>query len=74
MPYRRAGTGAPLLALHAEDAAGQWRPFHDRLAERFDVLLPEHPGFGEAERPDWLNTVLDLATYHLEVLDRLGLA
>ncbi len=38
------------------------------------MLLPEHPGFGEAERPDWLDTVLDLAYCHLEVLDRLGLS
>lgn len=73
MPVQRAGTAEPLLALHAEDAAGQWRPFHNRLASRFDVVLPEHPGFGEAERPDWLNTALDLAYCHLEVLDKLGI-
>ncbi|HEY8691944.1 MAG TPA: alpha/beta fold hydrolase [Chloroflexota bacterium] len=62
-----------MLALHAEDAAGQWRPFHDALASHADVVLPEHPGFGNAERPEWLDTVLDLAYCHLEVLDKLGL-
>ena len=62
-----------MLALHAEDAAGQWRPFHQALAAHADVVLPEHPGFGDAERPEWLHTVLDLAYCHLEVLDKLGL-
>jgi len=73
VPYQRSGSGEPVLALHAEDAAGQWRPFHEALAARADVLLPEHPGFGDAERPEWLDTVLDLAYCHLEVLDKLGL-
>jgi pimeloyl-ACP methyl ester carboxylesterase len=62
-----------LLALQAEDAAGQWCPFHDALASRLDVVSPEHPGFGEAERPEWLESVLDLAYCHLEVIDKLGL-
>lgn len=73
IPYQRAGSGEALLALHAEDAAGQWRRCHELLASRFDVVLPEHPGFGEAERPDWLNSILDLVYCHLEVLDKLGL-
>ncbi len=73
VPYQRRGNGEPLLALHAEDAAGQWRPFHDALAARLDLILPEHPGFGEAERPDWLDGILDLAYCQLEVLDQLGL-
>ncbi|MFI5267492.1 MAG: alpha/beta fold hydrolase [Chloroflexota bacterium] len=73
VPYQRSGTGEPVLALHAEDAAGQWRPFHEALAAHADVLAPEHPGFGDAERPEWLDTVLDLAYCHLEVLDKLGL-
>ncbi|HEX6510743.1 MAG TPA: alpha/beta hydrolase, partial [Chloroflexota bacterium] len=47
VPYERAGSGQPLLALHAEDAAGQWHALHEALAGQFDVLLPEHPGFGD---------------------------
>ena len=74
MPVQRAGTGEPLLMLHAEDAAGQWLPIHEGLVAGAEVILPEHPGFGEAERPDWLDTVLDLACCHLEVLDQLGIS
>jgi len=37
------------------------------------VVLPEHPGFGEVERPEWLDSILDLAYCHLEVLDKLGI-
>jgi len=73
VPYQRKGAGEPLLALQAEDAASQWRPFHDALAARLDVIAPEHPGFGEAERPDWLEGILDLAYCQLSVLDHLGL-
>jgi pimeloyl-ACP methyl ester carboxylesterase len=73
VPYQRQGAGEPLLALHAEDAAGQWRAFHEALSLKLDVVLPEHPGFGEAERPEWLDGIIDLAYCHLEVLDSLGL-
>lgn len=71
---RRQGSGEPLLALEAEDAAGQWMAFHDALARKLDVIAPEHPGFGEAERPEWLDSVLDLAYCQLELLDQLGLS
>lgn len=70
--YRREGAGQPLLMLHAEDGAGAWRTFHDVLARRFEVILPEHPGFGAAERPEWLDSMHELVYGYLEFLDGLG--
>lgn len=70
---QRKGQGPPLLVLHGEDAASRWRAFHDRLAERFDLLLPDHPGFGHSDLPSWLEGVPDLVYHYLDVLDVLGL-
>src|SRR5205823_11803822 len=41
------GTGPPLLFLHGGDYVAQNRPFLDRLAARFRVVMPRHPGFGD---------------------------
>ncbi|MBI2359695.1 MAG: alpha/beta hydrolase [Deltaproteobacteria bacterium] len=72
VPCLRGGEGRQLLVLHAEFAAGVWGRFHDLLAERFEVIMPEHPGFGRFERPDWLDGMPDLVYHYLELLDRLG--
>ena len=70
---QRKGRGAPLLMLHGEDTASRWLPFHDSLAERFQVILPDHPGFGRSAQPDWLDTIQDLAYSYLELVTALGL-
>ena len=44
-----------------------------RLAKKFDVIAPEHPGFGASDMPAWLDTIADLANYYLEFLDELDL-
>jgi hypothetical protein len=47
-----AGTGDPLLVLHHDIGNHAWLPFFDRLAERFTVHVPSHPGFDRSERLD----------------------
>ena len=69
----RGGPGAPLLFLHGASGAGAWLPFMASLAERFDVIVPEHPGFGESDTPDWLDTIHDLAYFYLDLLAQLDL-
>jgi pimeloyl-ACP methyl ester carboxylesterase len=69
----RGGTGAPLLLLHGGGGAGIWLPCMARLAKKFDVIAPEHPGFGASDTPEWLDTIADLANYYLEFLDELDL-
>jgi len=69
----RAGKGPPLLYLHGARGASAWLPFMERLAQRFDVIVPEHPGFGGSDTPDWLDNVGDLAYFYLDVLGELGL-
>ena len=43
------------------------------LATRHDVIVPEHPGFGASDTPDWLDNIPDLANFYLDVLDQLDL-
>ncbi|HUN45115.1 MAG TPA: alpha/beta fold hydrolase [Stellaceae bacterium] len=70
---QRAGSGEPLLFLHGARGGMHWLPFMDRLARRFEVIAPEHPGFGLSETPDWLETVGDLAYFYLDFMAALGL-
>jgi pimeloyl-ACP methyl ester carboxylesterase len=44
-----------------------------RLARKFDVIAPEHPGFGASDTPPWLDTIADLANFYLDFLDQLDL-
>ena len=68
----RSGRGEALLYLHGLDGAAPALPFIGGLADEFDVLVPEHPGFGASDVPAWLETVDDLAYFHSELLDQLG--
>jgi pimeloyl-ACP methyl ester carboxylesterase len=68
-----AGDGAPLLFLHGGDYFAQNRAFLDRLARRWRVFAPRHPGFGATERPDGFRTVHDLAYLYLDMIEQQGL-
>jgi pimeloyl-ACP methyl ester carboxylesterase len=69
----RSGRGRPLLVLHGADEAGIWLPCMADLAARHDVIVPEHPGYGTSDTPDWLDTIADLANFYLDCLDQLDL-
>lgn len=69
----RGGSGSPMLLLHGGGGMGIWLPCMARLAKRFDVIAPEHPGFGESDTPDWLDTISDLANFYLDFLEQLDL-
>ncbi len=69
----RAGKGSPLLLLRGTDASDDWLAWMDRLAERHDVIVPEHPGFGARPMPPWLDRVSDYANFHLDLIDTLDL-
>jgi pimeloyl-ACP methyl ester carboxylesterase len=68
----RGGSGPPLLFLHAAGGAGAWLPFHGLLARSFEVLAPDHPGFGGSDDLPEIEGVDDLVYHYLDVLDRLG--
>jgi pimeloyl-ACP methyl ester carboxylesterase len=68
----RGGEGAPLIFLHGATGFPGWLPMFDRLAAPYDVLVPEHPGFGRSDNPPWIRNVPDVAMYYLDFLDQLG--
>ena len=37
------------------------------------MIVPEHPGFGDSDTPDWLDTIHDLAYFYLDFLEQLDL-
>ena len=73
MHYLKKGSGEPLVLLHHSISNHGWLPLYERLAERFTVHIPDLPGFGESDRPDWARSVRDLAILMELWMERLGL-
>ena len=70
----RGGAGEPVLFLHAAGGAAAWLPFHAQLAEAgFEVIAPDHPGFGQSDDFPEVEAIDDLVYHYLDVLDGLGL-
>ena len=69
----RAGRGRPLLVLHHETGTLDRLPFYDALAEKFDVVVPHHPGYSRSPRPDWMRSVRDIAVVYRGLLSELKL-
>jgi len=70
---KRAGSGPPLVYLHGANSVSGWPPFLQKLAADFSVIVPEHPGFGPTEDPDWLDNIHDEAYFYLSFLEELDL-
>src|SRR6516165_5964521 len=68
----RAGRGPTVLFLHGAGGVPQWLSFFDALAERYEVLVPEHPGFGGSDDPPWIHSILDLAMFYLDLVEEAG--
>jgi pimeloyl-ACP methyl ester carboxylesterase len=68
----RRGSGPPLVFLHGANGLPVWLPMFDLLAKEFEVIVPEHPGFGTSDNPPWMRNIGDLAMYYLDFLDGLG--
>lgn len=70
---RRAGAGEPLLFLHGAQGLADRDPGLDALSKHFDVIAPDHPGFGLSGNSDAVDDVSDLAFFYLDLLDALAL-
>ncbi len=70
---RRAGAGETVLFLHGAGGFTQWLPFFDALADGYELLVPEHPGFGGSDDPAFIRSVPDMAMFYLDFLESLGL-
>jgi pimeloyl-ACP methyl ester carboxylesterase len=71
--YRRFGEGPALLFFRSEDSLPDAPAFIDSLAQDFEVIVPDHPGFRNSDTPDWLKGIGDIAYSYLDFLDELAL-
>jgi pimeloyl-ACP methyl ester carboxylesterase len=69
LSVQRSGTGTPAVFLHGSAGVADWPPYLRAIAERYAVLVPDHPGFGESDDPDWIRTVDDVAMLYLDLFD-----
>jgi pimeloyl-ACP methyl ester carboxylesterase len=70
---KRAGAGRPMLVLHGAGGSPRFLPAMQKLAEQFEVFIPQAPGFGGTPAPAWLETIADLANFYLEFLEQFDL-
>ena len=70
----RKGRGPSMLVLHGGGGPVLGHPFADRLAERFELIEPVHPGFAGTPIPDHFDGLDDLVYLYLDLMDALGLA
>ena len=74
LALKRGGRGEPLLFLHGTDGLVEWPALLDRLAERRDVVAPDHPGFGDTPLPGWIDDISDMAYFYLDAIEVLDLS
>jgi pimeloyl-ACP methyl ester carboxylesterase len=67
-----AGRGAPLVFFHG---AGIWHGVNFAVpwTQKFRVIVPFHPGFGEADDDPAMTEMHDYVMHYLDLFDALGL-
>jgi pimeloyl-ACP methyl ester carboxylesterase len=68
----RGGSGAPLLYLHSAMGEAAWLPHLAKLAERYELHAPAHPGFLSSQGIDEIRDMEDLVFHYLAYLDTQG--
>jgi pimeloyl-ACP methyl ester carboxylesterase len=67
------GSGRPILVLYGGAGPRSVAGLAAALSSHAYVLMPTHSGFECEPRPEWLDTIDDLAFSYLELLERLDL-
>ncbi|MFD1198057.1 alpha/beta fold hydrolase [Brucella gallinifaecis] len=67
----QGGKGEVAVFLHGGAGLSVWTPFFQKISEHYDLRVPEHPGFGLSDNPEWLNTIADLALFYMDYLDNI---
>ena len=70
---RETGAGPSLLLLHRSTGYLAWGPLEDALAASFRVIVPDLPGYGQSERPDWAREPRDVAVLIQRLIEQLEL-
>ncbi|MBV9229819.1 MAG: alpha/beta hydrolase, partial [Chloroflexi bacterium] len=67
------GSGRPILVLHGGAGPQSVLGLASALSRQARVILPIHPGFEGEPRPEWFDSIDDLAFAYLDLLERLDL-
>ncbi len=67
------GDGPPLVYLHSAGGETEWTTFHARLAEKFTVYLPAHPGFDSSDGLETIRDIYDVAWHYVDLFAELKL-
>jgi len=67
-----AGSGPDLVWFHSFHDRSAWPPVLDRLAQRFTVHAPFHPGVQGSDGVEAVDDVVDLALAYDELMGALG--
>tara|TARA_A100001037_G_C15153803_1_gene641793 strand:- start:12942 stop:13766 length:825 start_codon:yes stop_codon:yes gene_type:complete len=67
------GSGDPLLILHGTDGSLGWLEYAEQLSQNHTVYIPSHPGFGNSEKPSWIQTISDLSCFYSWFIEELQL-
>lgn len=70
--YRRQGEGEAIVFLHGAGFTRRWIPMYEVLAQNFDFIAPESPGFGETPMPTWFRDFSDLSILYDQLFEQLG--
>src|ERR1700740_2960249 len=73
LEVRWKGQGPSILVLHGGGGPVLGYPFADRLAERFELIEPVHPGFAGTPIPDHFDGLEDLVYLYLDLMEALEL-
>ena len=68
------GSGPPLLVLHHSTGSPGWTAVCELLANSHRVLLPDLPGYGQSQRPEYARDPRDIAMLLQFALDQLELS
>ena len=72
LPHRRAGHGTPLVLVHGYlGGSAQWEAEIAHFSDRFDVIAPDLPGFGDASDRPGCASIGGMSDSVTPLLDRL---
>ena len=58
------GSGDPLVIFHGAGGNAGWLRYAQALADHYTVYIPSHPGYHQSERPEWLESITDMASFY----------
>lgn len=67
------GEGPDLVWLHHSSGSLGWLPCHETLSQHFRVVVPDLPGYGRSERPEWARHPRDIALLIHRAAEKLDL-